>query len=314
MLNRRQIRVKIMQALYGFIQSEDDNMDAGEKSLLQSFERIYDLYLLQFALLEKIHMRSLAEREEANKKFLPTDFDKMPETHFTKNVVFDWIENSASFHSLIARKKLSWDNYPDVGDKLFKKIRSLDVYKQYILTEETNEENDKEFLIKIIRILFAEESFLMSIYDEENLHWNDDIDFVVLWLIKSIEQSSSEKGLKVFELYKDEKEDKKFAVTIFRDTVLHHKEYEELIKEFAKNWESDRIAFLDMLLMKMAVSEILTQSGIPVKVSLNEYIELSKMFSTPKSNVFINGILDKIVYKLKEENKLKKSGRGLIEN
>lgn len=313
MLNRRQIRVKIMQALYGFIQSENENLAAGEKSLLQSFDRIYDLYLLQFALLAEVHAASLREREESNKKFLPTDEDKMTSTPFTRNQVFSWIEESSSLSIALSKKRLSWDKFPDVGDKLFKKIRSLDVYKAYIHKEELSAEDDIDFLIKISRMLLAEEEFLINIYDDENIHWNDDIDFVVLWLTKSLEQSNSEKGIKIFALYKDEEADKKFASDIFRDTVLHEKQYEEYIKEFAKNWETERIAFLDMLLMKMAVSELLTQSGIPVKVTLNEYIELSKMFSTAKSNVFINGILDKVVIKLKSENKLKKSGRGLIE-
>lgn len=313
MLNRRQIRVKIMQALYGFIQSEGDNLAAGEKSLLQSFERIYDLYLLQFALLTEVHQAALREREEANKKFLPTEEDKMITTAFIQNRVFKWIDESSRLSIGLSKRRVSWDKFPDVGDKLFKKIKSLDLYKAYIHQEEVTEEDDINFMIKISRMLLAEEEFLINIYDDENLHWNDDIDFVVIWLCKSLEQSNEIKGLRVFDLYKDEEADKKFAIDIFRDTVLHEKEYEVYIKEFAKNWETERIAFVDMLLMKMAISELLTQSGIPVKVTLNEYIELSKMFSTAKSNVFINGILDKIVIKLKSENKLKKSGRGLIE-
>ncbi|MGQ3015222.1 MAG: transcription antitermination factor NusB, partial [Flavobacteriales bacterium] len=187
-------------------------------------------------------------------------------------------------------------------------------YKAYIHSGDNSVEKDTEFMIRLCRTLLSEEEFLLNIYDDENIHWNDDIDFVVLWLSKSLEQSSAEKGLRIFNLYKDEEEDKKFAVDIFRDTILNEAGYEEYIREFARNWETERIAFLDMLLMKMAVSELISQPGIPVKVTLNEYIELSKMFSTAKSNVFINGILDKIVQKLKSENKLQKTGRGLIEN
>ncbi|MGQ3133635.1 MAG: transcription antitermination protein NusB [Flavobacteriales bacterium] len=314
MLNRRQIRVKIMQALYGFLQTENDNLAAGEKSLLQSFERIYDLYLLQFALLAEVHRSALLEREDSRKKFLPTEEDRMESTPFTRNCVFTWIDESEKLHNLLNKRKLSWANHPDAGDKLFKKIRSLESYKAYIHSGDNSVEKDTEFMIRLCRTLLSEEEFLLNIYDDENIHWNDDIDFVVLWLSKSLEQSSAEKGLRIFNLYKDEEEDKKFAVDIFRDTILNEAGYEEYIREFARNWETERIAFLDMLLMKMAVSELISQPGIPVKVTLNEYIELSKMFSTAKSNVFINGILDKIVQKLKSENKLQKTGRGLIEN
>lgn len=314
MLNRRVLRIKVMQALYGFFQTGNSDLGIAENGLFRSLDRMYDLYLLQFLLFDGLHREALRDREEAQKKYFPDEEDLMTTTPFIENPFIQAIVNSESFAKTINSKKLSWHKYPDVAEKIFRRIKQMPEYKTYIHKPNTTLEQHKDFLREVVKTVLWEEEYLQSIYEDENIHWGDDIDLVNITVVKAIENFNPDKGLQLSGLYKDEKDDVEFVRTLFRKTVLNNEELEQLIIPNTKNWELERIAFMDMLLMKMAVTEMQEFPSIPVKVSLNEYIEISKMFSTPKSNSFINGILDKIALQLKSEGKIKKTGRGLIEN
>jgi len=314
MLNRRMLRIKVMQALYGFFQSGSSDLGVAENGLFRSLDRIYDLYLLQFLLFDGMHREAVRDREEARKKFFPDEEDLMETTAFMENPFLLAINNSDTFLRTINAKKLSWHKYPDISEKLFRRVKQMPEYKIYIHKPDTTLQAHKDFLRDIIKGVLWDEEYLQSIYEDENIHWGDDIDLVNITVLKAIENFNPDKGIQLIGLYKDERDDKDFVRTLFRKSILNNEELEKVIMPNTKNWELERIAYMDMLLMKMAVCELLEFPSIPVKVSLNEYIEVSKMFSTPKSNSFINGILDKIALQLKDENKIKKTGRGLIEN
>lgn len=308
------LRIKVMQALYGFFQSGGSDLGIAENGLFRSLERIYDLYLLQFLLFDGLHREALRDREEARKKFFPDEEDLMETTAFTENPFLLAVSQSDSLLRAVNARKLSWHRYPDLAEKLFRRIKQMPEYKIYIHKPDPTIQVHKDFLRDVIKNVLWEEEYLQGIYEEENIHWGDDIDLVNITVLKAVENFNPDRGIQLTGLYKDEKEDMEFVRTLFRRCILNNDELEQRITPNTKNWEVERIAYMDMLLMKMAVCELLEFPSIPVKVSLNEYIEISKMFSTPKSNSFINGILDKIALQLKEEGKIKKTGRGLIEN
>ncbi|MCG9912140.1 MAG: transcription antitermination factor NusB [Flavobacteriales bacterium] len=314
MLNRRVLRIKVMQALYGFFQSGNSDLAVSEKNMFRTLERIYDLYLLQFLLLADIHRVALKDREDAQKKYFPDEEDLMKTTPFTENPIFEAIENSEQLNKLVNNRKLGWGKYPELAEKLFRKIKQMPEYKQYIHTPDVNIQKHKDYLRDLVKQVLWNEEYLHSIYEEENIHWGDDIDLVNITLLKAIEGFNTERGIQLSALYKDEKEDKDFVSRLFRKCILDNEELNDIITPNTQNWEAERIAYMDLLLMKMAVCEMKEFPSIPVKVSLNEYIEISKLFSTPKSNSFINGILDKIALQLKAQGAIKKTGRGLIEN
>lgn len=308
------LRIKVMQALYGFFQSGSSDLGIAENGLFRSLDRIYDLYLLQFLLFDGLHAQALKDREEARKKFFPDEEDLMETTAFTENPFLLAVTQSETLTKTINARKLSWHKYPDITEKLFRRIKQMPEYKLYIHKPEVSLQMHKDFLRDVIKNLLWEEEYLQGIYEEENIHWGDDIDLVNITVLKAVENFNPDKGIQLAGLYKDEREDREFVRTLFRKCILNSDELEGRITPNTKNWEVERIAYMDMLLMKMAVCELLEFPSIPVKVSLNEYIEISKLFSTPKSNSFINGILDKIALRLKEDGQIKKTGRGLIEN
>lgn len=314
MLNRRALRIKVMQALYGFFQSGNSDLSTAEKNVFQSLDRIYDLYLLQFLLLSEIHRSALREREEVKNKFFPDEEDLMETTPFTENVFLLAIPECHELNRLIKNRGLGWSKYPDVGDKLFRQLKQLPEYKKYIFTPNPDLKIQVDFIREMIKHLLWSEEYLNSIYEDENIHWSDDIDLVNLALIKTVEAFKPAKGIQLASLYKDEKDDREFVSVLFRKVILRNEELGNYITPNTENWESDRIAYMDLLLMKMAICELMEFPTIPVKVSMNEYIEISKLFSTPKSNTFVNGVLDKTAQDLKRLGLVKKTGRGLIEN
>jgi N utilization substance protein B len=313
MVNRRHLRIKVLQAVYGFFQDPDTPLKTAEENLLTSIEKIYDLYLFQLALgIELLH-ESYREREEAKNKYFPTPDDLMPETNFTRNRILNALNTSESLQTLLQKKKINWLKNLDIPQKIFRKVRLSDGYKAYFKKENPTMNDDREFMLWMYENFIFNDDILESYYEELNIHWADDIYVVNAAVLKTLRTAEENKPLKLISLFKDKEEDTEFCLTLFRKTILHEAEYEEMIRNKAQNWEVDRIAMMDIILMKMALAEILEMPSIPVKVTLNEYIDLSKLFSTPKSNAFVNGILDKLVAEFKSQNRIVKVGRGLID-
>jgi N utilization substance protein B len=314
MLNRRHLRIKVLQAVYAFFQTENADIKAAEENLKHSIDKIYDLYLFQLSLAIELLHESYREREEARSKYFPTEDDLKPETNFTQNRILNALYKSDSLQSLLSKRKINWQINLEVPVKIFRKIRLSDPYKKYFQIQSPTIQEDREFILWAFQEFIFNDDVLESYYEDINIHWADDIYVVNAAVLKTLKSVSSSLSIQLESLFKDEEDDMQFTIDLFRKTILHEQEYEVMIKEKAQNWELERIAMMDIILMKMALAELLELPSIPVKVTLNEYIELSKTFSTPKSNSFINGILDKLVFELKSNNKINKTGRGLLES
>lgn len=314
MLNRRHIRVKVMQTLYAFKGSEGDDFSKNEKFLLFSIDNMYNLYLLLISLLLEVQKRAETDLSKKQKKHLATQEDKDPNRKFVNNQLFEILkENSALKHKVKTYKVVDWELDSEYVDVIFKAIISSDLYKEYMKTRVSDFKEDKEFLVDIYKEVIAPNDKLYEYIEDRNLTWLDDLPTVNTTILKLLRKAKSTLSDSYFtpKLYKDI-EDKQFAIDLFRKTILNQDVLNNEIELKTKNWDKDRIANVDFVLLQMAICEFLNFSSIPVKVTINEYLEIAKEYSTPKSSIFINGILDKLVKEYENEGKLKKMGRGLM--
>jgi transcription antitermination protein NusB len=312
MLNRRFLRIKVMQALYSFFQHEKADPAQFEKDLFKSLDKIYELYLLILALLSDLHHVSLVIIDENRNKRLPSKEDLAPNMRFANNSLLTSISNNKQLKEQLEKRKISWQNDFDLVRKLFTEIRGGKAYKHYLTSTTNSAKEDREFVISLITEHLSRNENLISLLEEKNMHWADDAFVAYNSVIRNLEEFNGEFSLQP--LLKDEKDDLEFMSVLFNKTIVYRQEFEELIDRHTKNWEIERIANMDMLLMEMALAEILYLPNIPVKASLNEYIDISKEYSTPNSKVFVNGVLDKIIGELKRDGRISKSGRGLKES
>lgn len=311
MLNRRYLRIKTMQTLYSYFQQEKPDAVFYEKELFKSLDKIYDLYVYVLVLFTDIHHTALLVTEENKNKRLPSKEDLEPNMRFIENVVLVSLTRSEELKKEVANRKISWQSDFDLVRKLYAELRTTDLYKNYMASTTPSAKEDKQFLISMATEFLYEHDLLNHIFEEKNIHWADDTFGAFSMVSRTFENFTG--VLKLVPLYKDKEDDMQFISTLFRKTIAGDKEFNKLIDEKTKNWELDRIASMDILLMKMAIAEFLYVSNVPVKVSLNEYIDISKEYSTPNSRTFINGVLDKIIADLKHDNKIQKTGRGLME-
>jgi len=311
MLNRRFLRIKVMQVLYSFFQHENADIAFFEKELFKSLDKVYNLYIHVLALFMDLHHNALMVIDEHKNKRLPTEADLNPNLKFINNTLLLSLTESADLKKEIEKQKVSWQNNYDVVRKLYNEICASEDYKTYLASPTSGIQEDKALLINIIVNHFDEHDLLNHVFEEQNIHWADDTFLAFNSAIRTFETFDGK--FKLMPLLKDAEDDKLFVSTLFKKTIQYKAQYEELIEAHTKNWELDRIANMDMLLMKMAIAEILHLKNVPVKVSLNEYIDISKEYSTPNSKTFVNGVLDKIILQLKRENKIEKTGRGLQE-
>jgi transcription antitermination protein NusB len=313
MISRRLLRIKALMALYAFNRREDDNIAQAEKELLFSIEKTYDLY--HYLLLLVLEVADIASEkiDQALQKRMPSPEDLNPKRRFIDNQVIAQLRINKAFNDYISSRKLSWSNYPHIPRLMYNKMIAWDKYEEYMSTEVHGYPSDKKFIINIITRLFAESEDLESNFEEQSIYWNDDTEYVTLMIEKTLKKFKSDSGKNVpmMPLYKN-KEDEEFVRILFRKAILHSKQYSELIDKNTTNWEVERIALMDILVMQLAITEIIEFQEIPVKVTLNEYIEIAKYYCTSKSSTFVNGILDNIVKEIRERGLFKKSGKGLI--
>ncbi len=319
MLNRRHIRIKVLQALYAAIQSDQTDVYNGQKKLMGKFDKLYDLAIYQLSFMLEVRDFSENRLEEAKKKHFPTEENKNPNTRFINNPVLLQLRDNADYNRRQDNLAVNWSTEPEMIRKVFMNLQDAGFYNEYLELKESNYKQDKEFVLRFFEEIVLPHESLHSLFAEKNLEWTDDYNLaaeVVMMIVANYKQGWTEDKT-LPPLFKDDKEegrsqDRTFAKDLFKEVLDKQFEYDELIKPNIKNWEIDRLAAIDKILIKMALSEILEMPTIPVKVSMNEYIDLSKYFSTPKSKVFINGILDHIIAELKEQGKIKKIGRGLV--
>ena len=301
--------------LYSYFNDEDStDIQLAEKNLLNSIERIYDLYiylLLSFPVVREV---ALNKQDERKKKLRPTKEDLYPNLKFLDNKIISLIIDSVDLSQLSENRKINWDNDEkrEIYRKIFIEIEKSEVYFEHMNNDEKGFEADRNFLIQLFKAEIANSPLIYDFFEDEDIHWMDDIDLACSMVIKTI-KNTKEDTFDIMPLYKANDDEKAFICTLLKETIKKDAENELMIENLVENWEFERIAKMDVLLLKMAITELQCFETIPTKVSINEYIEISKYYSTPKSNVFINGILDKSVNLLSKENKINKSGRGLIQ-
>lgn len=315
MLNRRLLRVKVMQALYAFFQSSNNDLGKAERELFLSIDRVYELYLYFLTLpAELVHLAEV-QLEEARNKALPTQEDLHPNRKFVDNPIIHKLATNRHLLAAAERNKISWSKDNDLVRQLLKRLKESQIYKDYMMAEGSSDTFHRSFVMKIYSAILLDSDLVYSHFQERSLYWDyEDSDFAInmaMRFVKKIKVQDQEFET-LPEPFKDE-DDKTFVKDLFRKTISNNEENEKLIDSKTANWEVERIAILDVLLMKMAITEFLHLVSIPVKVTLNEYIEISKFFSTPKSKIFINGVLDKLLADFRREDKIKKIGRGLMQ-
>ncbi|HET8885849.1 MAG TPA: transcription antitermination factor NusB [Salinimicrobium sp.] len=312
MLTRRHIRVKVMQSLYAYNQSQNDNLKVEEKFLLKSMEEMYDLFLLLLSLPVELKKLSEAYMEKSSLKFLPTQEDKDPNRKFLNNEAINLLDNNIYLNAALEERKLNnWSKDDDYVQIVWKDLLSSDLYAEYMQTRNSSFIEDKEFLISIYKEIIAPNEKLYEYFEDRKLTWLDDLPLVNTAILKMFNKMKPDSQKQLTGLFKNH-EDKEFAVDLFRKSLLKDRELFSEIEGKTPNWDQERIAEIDAVLLKMAICEFLYFPSIPVKVTINEYLEIAKEYSTPKSSIFINGILDKLSKQYQEENKLNKMGRGLL--
>lgn len=314
MLNRRHIRIKVMQALYAFKGNESEDLKVSGSFLNHSLNNMYDLYLSVLSLMIEVHKKAEDRQNKTQKKFLATKADKNPNLKFIKNEVLVMLSSNDTLKAELEHRKLDpWYLDFEYVDLTYKAITASDLYKEYMATSTSTFKEDKEFVISIFEDIIAPNDKLYDYFEDKKLTWLDDIPVVntsVLKLLKKLKPSTPEKHF-LPKLFKDE-DDRDFGIELLKKTILNQSSFSEEIASKTKNWDSERITQIDTVLMQMAICEFQKFPSIPVKVTINEYLEIAKEYSTPKSSNFINGILDKIVKEYKAENKHNKIGRGLL--
>jgi N utilization substance protein B len=308
MINRVLIRLKIVQIVYAYYQNGGKNLDTAEKELFFSLSKAYDMY--NYLLLLMVEITKAAERKQnaAKSKLLPTTEELYPNTKFVDNRFIAQLEVNKQLLEFSETQKKTWENDSEFVKSLCEKIMDSDIYKEYMASESSSYEEDRELWRKIYKRIIFNNNELDQVLEDQSLYWNDDKEIVDTFVLKTIKRFEEENGAKqeLLPEFKDE-EDQDFARRLFRRTILNADYYRHLISENTRNWDLDRVALMDIIIMQIALAEILSFPNIPVSVTLNEYVEIAKLYSTPKSGSFINGTLDGIVKILKQDGKLTKN-------
>ncbi|WP_417608703.1 transcription antitermination factor NusB [Owenweeksia hongkongensis] len=313
MLSRRHIRIKVLQALYEYFQNEGTEMTRGNKRLMESIHGIYDLYLFELKALSDLLRIAEDEIDRRKNKRLPTADDLNPSTLFVDNLFLNWLKSNVNFNKQIELNHVSWGENREALRNIYKQMEASEEYAEYIALPENSIEADKKFIKWVYGTYIVNSDLVHQLYEDKNMHWADDLDAAQMMVAKTIKRFSAEMDefTALPKLIKDS-DDLSFAETLYKKCIANSEAYEELIHEKAVNWEMDRIALIDIILMKQAIAELTNFKEIPIKVTFNEYIELSKEYSTPKSGNFINGILDKLKTDLVDKGDIRKIGRGLL--
>lgn len=319
MLGRRHYRIKVLQALYAWSQGGEPRIEVAERNLFRSIDQVYELYYLQWSfLLELIHFYRY-RTEEAKSKFFPTDEELNPNLKLLENKLILQLQENSNLASKIAAYRFSWTEEQDMVRKVYQKLKSSKDYRHYLESGECSYEEDQAFIELLFRKIITRSAEFQFFCEERNIFWEDDFEVTAMFVVKTIKLmtpgfTANDDMIALFGKVSEEDiaEDRQFISGLFRKTIRQSEEWDTLIETRTRNWELERIALTDILLIKMALTELTAFSQIPVKVSLNEYIEISKQFSSRKSKMFINGILDNLVGDLNAAGRIRKTGRGLM--
>lgn len=305
MINRVLLRIKILQIIYAFYKGDSPSVALAEKELFHSVEKTYELYFHLLQLAVEVTNYASNKIDARKNKLRPSDDDLNPNTRFVDNSFVTQLSKNVQLQNYIKENKISWDNNQDTVKTVYELVAASDSYVEYMSAEKADYAADKDIWRKIYKkIILQSEEFSDSIEDQ-SIYWTDDLEIVISFIIKTIKKFDLVNGVDqpLLPMFKDE-EDAEFAGKLLKNSLEKEKEYRKMIDSHTNNWELDRIAFMDIIIMQTALAEIMTFPTIPVNVTLNEYIEISKNYSTDRSATFINGVLDNIVKELKAENKL----------
>ena len=312
MINRRHIRVKVMQSVYAMIKSHDDDIVKEEKFIKFSIKKMFDLYVLLLQLLVEVQKLAEQKQEISKKKYLATQEDLSPNRKFVENKLIKKIGESTSISLHIESQHLiNWSKDDEYVKIIWDKLQKSALFSDYLTTEEDSFNVDKSFVIDFFREIVAPNTKLAEYFEDENITWVDDIPFVNTWVLRSLKKQKATSTFSLGSLYKNQ-DDLDFVSELFKKVILNHHTFENDIKIHTPNWESDRIADMDMILIKMGACEFLNFPMIPTKVTINEYIEIAKDYSSEKSGYFVNGVLDKLSKEFDKDKKIVKVGRGLL--
>ena len=314
MLNRRHLRIKVLQILYAFFQSKEIDVVKAQNELLLSVERMYDLYLYLLLTIPELKRAAEVNNENRKNKLRPNESDLLPNLKWVENSLILKIEESKELNKVSSARKVNWlgAENQEIFRKMFLQVKDSETYFEFMENGLKDFEEDKKFALALFKNEIINSEFLHNYIEDKSIYWLDDIDLCCSMALKTLKTAAPDKEISILSLYKEDDDEKEFILNLCRNTIEMDVENEKLIETLAVNWEVDRIAKMDVLLLKMALVELQTCSSIPTKVTMNEYIEISKFYSTPKSNLFINGILDKAISQLTKEKKIKKIGRGLV--
>lgn len=303
MINRNLIRIRVVQLIYSWYQNTNKDLRNAENDLMFGLQKSYDLYYYMLQLMLEV-TKAYEQRVETKKnKFLPSDEDMNPNMNLLENKFILQLSQNKQLLKYMTERPLSWEYYDTFVKNLLDIILDSEIYKDYSLIQSPTYDQDREFWRKTFKQIIYENEELDDLLEDESIYWNDDVEIVQSFVLKTIKRFSESKGADqpLLPMFKDE-EDKDFALKLLHDTILNEKKYRDLINKNTDKWDFERIALMDLIVMQVALAEIFTFDSIPTSVTLNEYIEIAKSYSTPKSGTFINGILAAIVHKIKNEN------------
>ncbi|TCV16591.1 NusB antitermination factor [Sphingobacterium alimentarium] len=302
-----------MQTLYAYSLSEDKQIKDFEKALFKNVEEVNEMYIWTLNLLDEVAEYVVIDAESRAAKYLPTEKDKILTTKLNSNTFIESLRQNRTYLELVKKYKVSWEFDPEIVRSIFAQLKDSEAYLNYLQEEDRSINSEKDIIKHIFKKIVLKSVDVEQVFEEKFINWSVDKEVLQAMIAKTFKNFSSEvpSQNKLADLTPSWSEDEEFISELFKSTIRYSEEYQKLIAEKTKNWEADRIALMDTILMRMAISELINFPSIPVKVTINEYIELSKTFSTLKSNTFINGILDKILADLNKQGRIRKSGRGL---
>lgn len=307
MINREIIRNKVVQLTYAYYQNGNKNIDSAEKELLFSLSKAYDLYAYMLALIPAVAKESRKYLEVAQSK-AQREGTEMPQPKFAYNRFAIQVEQNVALNDILETKKISWNDHPEFVNKLYQQITESQIYKDYMESDEDSFEADREVWRKLYRTLIENNEDIDSILEEESLYWNDDKEIVDTFVVKTIKRFDEKSGNKqeILPEYSSE-DDTEFARKLFRAAILNADEYQHYMTEMSHNWDFSRLAFMDIIIMQIAIAEMMTFPAIPVTVTINEYVDIAKLYSTPRSGGYINGVLDPVARMLAQTGRMLKA-------
>lgn len=311
MLSRRLLRVKVAKSLYAHLKSGSDNLKASEKNLVESIDKAYDLYFQMMSFVVEVAKYAESRIEWAKQKKLPTYEDLNPNRRFVDNAVIQLIANSDSVNDVLAARRLSWVTAPDAAKEVYGRLVEADFYKRYMSAPIVTFTDDRKFVEEFYAWLEQDEA-LADIVNEMSLLWADDYGFALYLAIRTVQHlKRSHTEVKVLPKFKSD-DDLEFAKTLFIKSLVNYDDNQEIVDKYSKNWDVERVVFMDSLIISIAIVELKHFESIPVKVTLDEWIDIAKYYSSPTSSNFVNGVLDKIVADFTADGLINKSGRGLL--